>query len=109
YVPQGVGRALVSRRTRSVGAVVPSIGVSVFGQTIEALRQGLGASNYTLLLAQPPIQEHADLRPLRTLIERGVDGIVLLGNDCPPPWIDLIAKNDLPVATIWADSGNALS
>src|SRR5690606_4808010 len=54
YVPQGVGRALVSRRTHSIGAVVPRIGVSVFGQTIEALRRGLGESNYTLLLAQPP-------------------------------------------------------
>ncbi|MCC2595868.1 LacI family DNA-binding transcriptional regulator [Pusillimonas sp. MFBS29] len=109
YVPQGVGRALVSRRTRSIGAVVPSIGVSAFGQTIEALRQGLGMANYTLLLAQPSIKEQADLSPLRTLIERGVDGIVLLGNDCPPPWIDLITKNDLPFATIWADSGNALA
>jgi len=108
YVPQGVGRALVSRRTRSVGAVVPRIGASAFAQTIEALRHGLGKSNYTLLLAQPPIKEQADLRPLRTLIERGVDGIVLLGNDCPPAWLDLIAKNGLPVATIWADAGNAL-
>lgn len=108
YVPQGVGRALVSRRTRSVGAVVPRIGASAFAQTIEALRQGLGKSNYTLLLAQPAIEEQADLRPLRSLIERGVDGIVLLGSDCPPAWLDLIAKNGLPVATIWADAGNAL-
>lgn len=108
YVPQGVGRALVSRRTRSVGAVVPRIGASAFAQTIEALRQGLGKANYTLLLAQPAINEQADLRPLRTLIERGVDGVVLLGNDCPSAWLDLIAKNGLPVATIWADAGNAL-
>lgn len=108
YVPQGVGRALLSRRTRSIGAVVPRIGASAFAQTIEALRQGLGKSNYTLLLAQPPINEHADLRPLRTLIERGVDGIVLLGNDSPAPWLDLIAKNELPVTTIWADASNAL-
>ena len=108
YVPQGVGRALVSRHTHSVGAVVPRIGASAFAQTIEALRQGLGKANYTLLLAQPSIKEHADLRPLRTLIERGVDGIVLLGNDCPPQWLDLIEKNGVPVATIWADASNAL-
>lgn len=109
YVPQGVGRALVSRRTRSIGGLVPHIGVSGFAQTLEALRQELGNANYTLLLAQPPIEEQADLRPLRTLIERGVDGIVLLGNDCPPAWLDLISKNGLPVATIWADASNAMA
>lgn len=107
YVPQGVGRALVSRRTHSIGAVVPRIGASAFAQTIEALRHGLGKHNYTLLLAQPPVEEQADLRPLRTLIERGVDAIVLLGNDYPPQWLDLITKNGLPVATIWADASNA--
>ncbi len=108
YVPQGVGRALVSRRTGTVGAVIPRVGASAFAQTVEALRQGLREANYTLLLAQPPLEESGDPGPLRSLIERGVDGIVLLGNDCPPLWLDLILKNGLPVATIWADAGHAL-
>ncbi|HVL08985.1 MAG TPA: LacI family DNA-binding transcriptional regulator [Burkholderiaceae bacterium] len=107
YVPQGVGRALVSRRTYSIGAVIPRIGVSAFAQTVEALRQGLGQANYTLLLAQPPLTEQSDLRPLRRLIERGVDGIVLLGNDCPPAWLEIIEKNGLPMTMIWADASDA--
>lgn len=107
YVPQGVGRALVSRRTSTIGAVVPRIGVSAFSQTLEALRHALGKANYTLLLAQPDLGEDSDIRPLRTLLERGVDGVVLLGNDCPASWQDLAAKNNLPVALIWADSSNA--
>ncbi|WP_428851238.1 LacI family DNA-binding transcriptional regulator [Imbroritus primus] len=107
YVPQGVGRALVSRRTYSIGAVIPRIGVSAFAQTVEALRQGLGQANYTLLLAQPPLNEQSDLRPLRRLIERGVDGIVLLGSDCPQAWLEIIEKNGLPMTTIWADASDA--
>lgn len=104
YVPQGVGRALVSRRTRSIGAVVAQIGVSAFSGTLEALRRALGQANYTLLLAQPPISEQSDTRPLRTLIERGVDGVVLLGSDYSDGLFDLVAKNGLPTVTIWADS-----
>ncbi|MVW78484.1 LacI family DNA-binding transcriptional regulator [Bordetella sp. 02P26C-1] len=107
YVPQGIGRALVSGRTYTVGAVVPRMGVSAFAQTIQALRHGLGQANYTLLLAQPPLKEQHDLRPLKTLIERGVDGVVLLGNDWAPEWRNLIAKHNLPVATIWADAKEA--
>src|SRR5690625_4285171 len=107
YVPQGVGRALVSRRTHTIGAVVPRIGISAFSQTLESLRDALGQENYTLLLAQPHLDEGTDTRPMRTLLERGVDGVVLLGNDCPPSWADLAAKNNLPVALIWADSSNA--
>ncbi|MFA5521182.1 MAG: LacI family DNA-binding transcriptional regulator [Castellaniella sp.] len=104
YIPQGVGRALVSRRTRTVGAVVPQIGASGFAGTIEALRRALGQANYTLLLAQPPITEQSDMRPLRTLVERGVDGIVLLGSDYSDGLFDLVAKNGLPMTTIWSDS-----
>lgn len=107
YVPQGAGRALVSRRTRSIGAVVPRIGVSAFAQTVEALRHHLGAYNYTLLLAQPSIDEQTQIGPLRTLIGRGVDAIVLLDSDYPPSWQDLIKKNGLPAATIWSDASNA--
>lgn len=107
YVPQGVGRALVSRRTGTIGAVVPRVGVSAFSQTLEALRHALGQENYTLLLAQPGLGEDADIRPLRTLLERGVDGVVLLGNDSPASWHDLATKNKLPVALIWADASNA--
>src|SRR5699024_2401162 len=104
YIPQGAGRALVSRKTHTVGAVVPRIGVSAFGETVEALRQGLGEANYTLLLAQPPAAEQTDPRPLRTLIERGVDAIVLLENAYPSSWQALIRQNDLPLVSIWSDS-----
>lgn len=104
YIPQGAGRALVSRRTQTVGAVVPRIGVSAFSDTVEALRQGLGKANYTLLLAQPPAQKQTDPRPLRTLIERGVDAIVLLESTYPETWKTLIKQNGLPVVSIWSDS-----
>lgn len=107
YIPQGAGRALVSRKTYTVGAVVPRIGVSAFGETVEALRQELGQANYTLLLAQPPAQEQTDPRPLRTLIERGVDAIVLLENAYPDSWQALIRQNDLPLVSIWSDSSLA--
>lgn len=107
YVPQGAGRALSSRRTGTIGAVIPRFGASAFAQTLEALRHALGKANYTLLLSQPAVGEDTDIRLLRTLLERGVDGIVLLGNDCPASWQELITKNNVPVALIWADSSQA--
>ena len=108
YVPQGAGRALVSRQTRTVGAVIPQIGASTFIRTIEALRQRLGDAGYTLLLAQP-MQEQAgaDTAPLRALIERGVDAAVLLGGPCPPRWKELVQKSHVPLVTIWADAAGA--
>jgi len=107
YVPQGVGRALVSRQTRTVGAVIPQIGVSAFAQTVEALRARLGERGYTLLLAQPPHARQSDVDPLRALIERGVDGAVLLGGGRPDSWTELIRKSRLPAVTIWEDAALA--
>lgn len=107
YVPQGIGRALVSRQTQSIGAVVPRIGVSVFAQTMESLRNRLGQHNYTLLFAQPRLADGANIDPLRSLIERGVDGVVLLVNEIPDPWLNIIAANDLPYVTVWTDQTRA--
>jgi len=107
YVPQGVGRALVSRQTHTVGAVIAQIGASAFAKTIEALRGRLGQAGYTLLLAQPQQADPAHNDPLRALIGRGIDAAVLLGGPCPDAWRDLVRKSRMPLVTIWADAASA--
>src|ERR1700741_1794834 len=50
YVIQGVGRALVSRRTYTVGGLVPSGEPAMFAQTTSALQALLSQHGYTLAL-----------------------------------------------------------
>jgi LacI family transcriptional regulator len=107
YVPQGAGRALVSRETCTIGAIISQIGVSAFAKTIEALRTQLSKAGYTLLLAQPTEGNNSSIEPLRVLIERGVDAVVLLGGGGGQhldDWKNLLEKNNIPHVNIWADA-----
>jgi LacI family transcriptional regulator len=98
YVPQGAGRALVSRETFTIGAIISQIGASAFAKTIEALRTQLSKAGYTLLLAQPTEGNISSIGPLRVLIERGVDAVVLLGGGGKylDDWKYLLEKNNIP-------------
>src|SRR5689334_8939153 len=51
YVPHGAARALASRRSRTVGAVLPTIDNPIFASATQSLARELASASYTLLLA----------------------------------------------------------
>lgn len=102
YVPHGAARALASRRTHTVGAVVPSLDNAIFATTTHALQKTLDEANYTLLLACHEFDPQAEVRMTRTLIERGVDGLVLFGTDHDPEVFRLIKQFRIPHVLTWA-------
>ena len=107
YVAHGAARALASRRTRTIGAVIPTLDNAIFANTIHALQTTLDAAGYTLLLASHGFDAAVEVRVTRALIERGVDGLVLLGTTHDPALFRLIESHQLPYVLTWAldDSG----
>lgn len=102
YVPHGAARALASRRTHTVGAVVPSLDNAIFANTTHALQKTLDEAGYTLLLACHEFDPQAEVRMTRTLIERGVDGLVLFGTDHDQEMFRLIKRFRIPYVLTWA-------
>ncbi len=108
YVAHGAARALASRRTHTIGAVVPTLNNAIFANTIQALQRTLDAAGYVLLLASHEFDADIEARVTRTLIERGVDGLVLLGTTHHPDIYRMIESNGVPYVLTWAfdESGN---
>lgn len=108
YVAHGAARALASRRTHTIGAVVPTLDNAIFANTIHALQRTLDAAGYVLLLASHEFDASIEARVTRTLIERGVDGLVLLGTTHHPDIYRMIDANAVPYVLTWAfdESGN---
>ena len=79
YVPHAAARALASRRSRLVGAVVPTAAHSIFGSFIHALEDTLCDHGYALLLAHSRFDTARELQQAEHLISRGVEGMVLVG------------------------------
>jgi len=101
YVPHGAARALASRRSRTIGAVLPTIDNPIFASATQALARELARSSYTLLLASDEYDPAISVSATRALIERGVDGIVLVGLDHPPELFHAISQAGVPYELLW--------
>lgn len=102
YVAHGAARALASRRTRTVGAIIPTLDHAIFANTTHALQKTLDEAGYTLLLACHEFDAEAEARLTRALIERGVDGLVLLGTSHRPSVFRMLETHQLPYVLTWA-------
>jgi LacI family transcriptional regulator len=102
YVAHGAARALASRRTRTIGAVIPTLNNAIFANTVHALQKALDEAGYTLLLASHEFDAEVEARVTRTLIERGVDALVLLGTSHHPSVFRMIDTHQVPYVLTWA-------
>ncbi|MCK1364302.1 LacI family DNA-binding transcriptional regulator [Bradyrhizobium sp. 62] len=101
YIPNGAARALSSRRTRTIGAVVPSIENSGFAVAIGALQRWLDAAGYTLFVASSDYDPIAELRECSLLMARGIDGLLLVGGEHHPELVPMLEHQELPFVETW--------
>ena len=100
YIPDASARALSSRRTRTIGAIVPTIDNAMFAQGIQALQGYLAAQDYLLLLATNRYDLETELKQARNLIERGVDALILRGDERHPELRRLLAAKAIPFVNV---------
>ena len=101
YVPHGAARALASRRSNTIGAVVPTIDNAIFARNIQSLQARLFESGLTLLLASSDYDYVREQREVQSLVERGIDGLILVGESRPQPIYDLLEKKRVPYINTW--------
>jgi len=102
YVAHGAARALASRRTHTIGAVIPTLDNAIFANTAHALQKTLDDAGYTLLIASHEFDAEVEARLTRALIERGVDGLVLLGTTHHPSVLQMVDTHQIPCVLTWA-------
>ena len=90
WIPHGAAKALASLRTYTVGALIPTLGHQTIAVMLEALQEQLNASGYTLLLGRPDPMGETTAGQAAKMIEHGVEGIILFGEDQPKELLDLL-------------------
>lgn len=96
YIPNQLARSLISRRTKAIGLVVPTISNPVFAPTIEAIERALDHAGYAVLIHCCERDPQREFKQVRALIERGVDGLILTGSVHVSELAALLARNKLP-------------
>jgi LacI family transcriptional regulator len=101
YVPYRAARSLVSRRFNAVGAIVPTVDNAIFAKATQALQNQLNAHGYTLLLASTEYDSEREMAEIRSLVEHGVDGLVLVGAEHQPGVERLLEAKRIPFVNTW--------
>jgi LacI family transcriptional regulator len=101
YTRDSAARALKSGRMRTIGAIVPTLGLGIFAEGVEALQNRLSESGYTLFIANSQYDQRRELQELQSLIERGIDGFVIDGASHAPELRTQLKQAGVPVITTY--------
>jgi LacI family transcriptional regulator len=107
YVVDGAGRALASRRSKTVGAIVPTLDNAIFAAGINALQLRLDDHGYVLLVASSEYDDVRERRELQALVERGVDAVMLIGTAHVDSVRAILAAAEIPAVVAWAIDRNS--
>ena len=108
YIPDGAARALASRQSRIIGAVVPSLDNALFATGIQSLQRRLKHHGYALILASHEYDLDEELEEVRVLLRQGVDGLLLVGSRHSPKLVQLLQDKAIPHVNCWSyDAGSS--
>ncbi|WP_277185404.1 LacI family DNA-binding transcriptional regulator [Caballeronia sp. BR00000012568055] len=96
WVPHAAARALATQRTGTIGAVFPTLANEHFATAIQTLQEAFEQAGYTLLLGCSQYDPEREYRQVRTMLERGVDAVVLVGETHHPELYPLLEQRQVP-------------
>lgn len=102
YVPDGTARSLKMRRSLMIGSVLPTVNNPVYADFVHALQNRLGASGYGLLVSAHEYDPIAEIEIVGRLLQRGVDGVILVGTDHDPRVIEQLIRFEIPYIYTWS-------
>jgi LacI family transcriptional regulator len=95
WVPNAAARTLSSNRSGAIGAIFPAL-VGDLSRAIDAMQDVLGERNLMLLLARSQYDPDTEFRQARKLVERGVDGLILVGRTRTAAYEEFLRKVEIP-------------
>jgi LacI family transcriptional regulator len=89
-----------------VATIYPTLSNPIFSVSIHKLQQTLWKFGYQLLVASHEYEPEREIELLRTIVERGVDGLVLVGTAHTSEVFELARQYALPYVMTWSIDGS---
>lgn len=102
YTPNFGARVMAAQRTKTIGAIIPTMENAVFARGIQAFQEELDANGYTLLIASSSYQKDLEERQIRSLVARGADALLLIGYERDPDIFKYLQSRNIPALVTWA-------
>jgi DNA-binding LacI/PurR family transcriptional regulator len=106
YVPRAAARVLASRKTRTIGLIVPEIGGDFFTPLLRGIENAIREMDYSLLI-QTSIIDQNGLRQA-TLGEHNTDGLLVFTNSLPDQELRRLRRSRFPVVLLHREAPEGL-
>ncbi|SOC36615.1 catabolite control protein A [Ureibacillus acetophenoni] len=80
YRPNAVARGLASKKTTTVGVIIPDISNSIYAEAARGIEDIATMYNYNIILANSDQNEEKEITLLDTMLGKQVDGIVMMSD-----------------------------
>ncbi|OED42213.1 transcriptional regulator [Chromatiales bacterium (ex Bugula neritina AB1)] len=101
YIRDRMAGAMHSQFSGSVGLIVPTINNAIFSGLIEAFANRLIEHDRTMLIACHNYDLDLEVSLVRSLLERRIEGVAIVGEDHRDGLLDILQKRDVPVVALW--------
>lgn len=101
YIRDRMAGTLHGRMSGTLGLIVPTIDHAIFSELIEAFSAVLHAHDRTMLIASHNYDLQREVGIVRSLLERRIDAIALVGRDHPQAAMEMIKVRAIPVISLW--------
>ncbi len=100
FRPNPAARALSTSRTRTIGAVVPTLSNSIFARFLDGVEQEMALHGYAVVIATAENGRAQEFQRVREMINLGAEGIIITGATHDPGLLDLVHQQSLPTVCI---------
>ncbi|KIN62167.1 putative transcriptional regulator, lacI family [Sulfitobacter noctilucicola] len=102
YTPNFGARSMASKRTHTIGAIIPTMENAIFARGLQAFQEELHKLGYTLLVSSTGYRPEVEEEQVRALVSRGADALLLIGFDRSPETYAYLGKRNVPALVSWA-------
>lgn len=97
YRPNAVARGLASKKTTTVGAVIPDISSIFFAELARGIEDIATMYKYNMILSNSDQNKDKELQLINTMLEKQVDGIVFMGGNITEEHVQQFTSSSVPV------------
>lgn len=97
YRPNAVARGLASKKTTTVGVIIPDIASPFFAELARGIEDIATMYKYNIILSNSDQNIEKELHLLNTMLGKQVDGIVFMGGNIKVEHVEEFKKSPVPI------------
>lgn len=97
YRPNAVARGLASKKTTTVGAIIPDISSTFYSELTRGIEDIATMYKYNIILSNSDQNKNKEFHLINTMLEKQVDGIIFMGGKVTDEHIKEFQTSHVPV------------